>query len=186
MGTVPPDVLVRTVTNEVLSVLRNDKDVPTGSDQKAIELIETKVQQHFDFMRMARLAVGRDWKKANEVQRRQIADEFHTLLVRTYAKALTGFSDQTMKYRPFKMNRGATDVKVGVRVVQSGVAPVSLNYYLGKTPTGWQVYDIEAGGISLVINYRRTFADEIRNNGVEGLIKSLRAKNQDGVAEERN
>ncbi|MFA7281707.1 MAG: ABC transporter substrate-binding protein [Sterolibacterium sp.] len=173
-----PDELVKNVTNEVLSIVRSDQDIQAGSNEKAIELIETKVQQHFNFVRMARLALGRNWKKANETQKKQIADEFHRLLVRTYSMALTEYKNQTVKFLPFNMNPGATDVKVQAKIVQNGARPISFNYYLGKLPTGWKVYDIEVSGISLVINYRSSFADEVRNNGIEGLIESLQAKNK--------
>lgn len=177
-----PDALVKSVTNEVLQVIRSDKDIQTGNSKKAMELIEAKVQQHFNFAHMIQLGLGRDWKKASAAQQKQLTDEFHTLLVRTYAKALTEYKSQTIEFKPFKMNAGESDVKVRTQVNQAGSKAIPLDYYLEKSPVGWRVYDIEVEGISLVINYRESFAAEVRSGGIEGLIKSLQSKNKNGVA----
>ena len=175
-----PDAMVKNVTNEVLQIIRSDKDIQAGNSKKAIELIETKVLQHFNFNHMTQLAVGRDWKNATPAQQKQLADEFHTLLMRTYAKALTEYKNQSIEFKPFKMNAADTDVKVRTQVTQSGGKPIPLDYYLEKLPAGWKVYDIEVDGISLVINYRESFAAEVRAGGLDGLVKSLQSKNRTG------
>ena len=175
-----PDTLIKNVTNEVLLIIRSDRDIQAGNKKKVIDLIETKVLQHFNFIRMTQLAVGRDWKGANAAQQKQLADEFHTLLVRTYAKALTEYKNQTIEFKPFKMNTGDADVKVRTQVVQAGGKSIPLDYYLDKLPEGWKVYDIEVGGISLVNNYRESFAAEVRNGGIDGLINTLQGKNRTG------
>ena len=178
----PPDALVKNVTNEVLQVIRSDKDIQAGSNKKAIELIEAKVLPHFDFTHMTQLALGRDWKAANPAQQKQLADEFHTLLVRTYAKALTEYKDQSIEFKPFKMGAGDADVKVRTQVNQAGGKPIPLDYYLEKLAAGWKVYDIEVDGISLVTNYRNSFSTEVHNGGIDGLIKSLQGKNKSGTS----
>ena len=175
-----PDALVKTVTNEVLQIIRSDKDIQAGSGKKVMELIETKVTPHFNFAHMTQLAVGRDWKSASPAQQKQLADEFHTLLVRTYAKALTEYKNQNIDFKPFKMNAGDSDVKVRTQVTQGGSKPIPLDYYLEKLPAGWKVYDIEVDGISLVINYRESFSAEVRSGGIDGLIKTLQGKNRSG------
>jgi phospholipid transport system substrate-binding protein len=63
-------------------------------------------------------------------------------------------------------------------VKQSGTEPVTLDYSMEKTPNGWKVYDVAVGGVSLVTTYRDTFANEVRNVGVDGLIKALAEKNR--------
>jgi len=177
-----PDALVKSVANEVLQIIRSDKELQAGNNKKAIELIEAKVLPHFNFMHMTQLAVGRDWRSASPAQQKQLADEFHTLLVRTYAKALTEYKSQTIEFKPFKMNAADLDVKVRSQVNQSGAKPIPLDYYLEKLPTGWKVYDIEVDGISLVVNYRESFATEVRNGGIDGLIKTLQGKNRTGAS----
>lgn len=177
-----PDALVKNVTEEVLDIVRKDKDIQAGSHKKAIELVEAKVLPHFNFGRMTQLAMGREWRQASAAQQKSLTDEFRTLLVRTYSKALTEYKNQTILYRPLKMQPADTDVKVHTDIKQPGGKPVELDYYLEKQPQGWKVYDIEVGGISLVTNYRESFAQEIRNGGIDGLIKSLQTKNKTGEA----
>jgi phospholipid transport system substrate-binding protein len=177
-----PDVLIKNVTSEVIDIVRKDKDIQSGNSKKAIELVEAKVLPHFNFSRMTALAMARDWRTATPAQQKTLTDEFHALLVRTYSKALSEYKSQTIEFRPFKMNAADTDVKVRTQINQGGGAkPISLDYYLDKSATGWKVYDIEVGGISLVTNYREFFATEVRNGGVDGLIKALQAKNHSGA-----
>ncbi len=180
---VAPDVLVKTVTNEVLEIVRKDKDIQSGNTKKAIDLVEAKVLPHFNFTRMTQLAVARDWRQASSAQKQTLTDEFHTLLVRTYSKALTEYKNQTIAFKPFTLKAGETDVRVRTEIRQAGAGKnVELDYYLEKSGAAWKVYDIEVGGISLVTNYRDSFAAEVRNNGIDGLIKSLQAKNKSGEA----
>ena len=181
-----PDAMVKNVTNEVLQIIRSDKDIQAGNSKKVMDLIETKVQQHFDFAHMAQLALGREWKNASAEQKKQIADEFHSLLVRTYSKALTEYKNQNIDFKPFKMNPADTDVKVRSQVVQGGGKPtIPLDYSLEKLPAGWKVYDIEVEGVSLVVNYREDFTAQVRSGGIDGLIKYLQAKNKSGAAGEK-
>ncbi len=173
-----PDVLVKNVTNEVLQIVRNDKEIQSGNHKKAIELVEARVLPHFNFQRMTQLAVARDWRTTTPAQQKSLTDEFRTLLVRTYSKALTEYKTQVIEFKPLQAKVGDTDVKVRTQINQSGAKPINLDYFLEKTAQGWKVYDIEVGGISLVTNYRESFATEVRNTGIDGLIKSLQAKNR--------
>ncbi len=178
-----PDVLIKTVTNEVLDIVRKDKDIQSGNTKKAVELIEGKVLPHFNFTRMTQLALARDWRQANASQQKVLTDEFRMLMVRTYSKALTEYKNQSIDFKPYTGKAGETDVRVRTEIKQSGAGKnIELDYYLEKTPGGWKVYDIEVGGISLVTNYRESFASEVRNNGIDGLVKSLQAKNKSGEA----
>jgi len=178
-----PDVLIKTVTNEVLDIVRKDKEIQSGNTRKAIELVEAKVLPHFNFTHMTQLALARDWRQTNPAQQKVLTDEFRTLLVRTYSKALTEYKNQTIEFKPFALKAGESDVRVRTEIRQSGAGKnIELDYYLEKTSAGWKVYDIEVGGISLVTNYRESFAAEVRNSGIDGLIKSLQAKNKSGEA----
>ena len=173
-----PDQLVKSVTEEVLTIVRNDKDIQSGSAKKAIALVDAKVLPHFNFTRMTQLAMGREWRNASPAQQQTLTAEFKTLLVRTYSKALTEYRNQTIEYKPFTAKAGETDVKVRTVVKQqSSAKPIELDYSLERQDAGWKVYDIEVAGVSLVTNYRDSFATEVRNNGVDGLIKALQTKN---------
>lgn len=173
-----PDLLVKNVTNEVLEVVRKDKDIQAGNTKKTLGLVEAKVLPHFNFQRMTQLALGREWRQATPDQSKILVDEFRDLLVRTYSKALTEFRDQEISFKPFKMAAADTDVKVRTEIKQTGGKPVQLDYFLEKGASGWKVYDLEVGGVSLVTNYRSSFAQEVRANGIDGLIRTLQAKNK--------
>ncbi len=173
-----PDALVKKVTDDVLTIVRQDKDIQSGNTRKAIELVEAKVLPNFNFQRMTALAVGRDWNKASAEQKKQLVEEFKTLLVRTYSNALTSYKDQTVRYKPTKMQGGDTDVLVRTEIVQSGNKPIQLDYSLEKQNDGWKVYDVVVAGVSLVTNYRETFAQEVRANGIDGLLQMLASKNK--------
>jgi phospholipid transport system substrate-binding protein len=173
-----PDALIRRVSEEVLEIVRADKDIQNGQSAKAIALVDAKVIPHFNFAHMTALAVGKDWRKATPAQQQQLTAEFKTLLVRTYSNSLTNYRDQKIIYKPFKMSPEDRDVVVRVEVQQPGHKAVQIDYNLEKRDTGWKVFDVSVAGISLVTNYREQFAQEVRNGGVDGLIASLVAKNK--------
>ena len=173
-----PDVLIRDVTEDVLEIIRKDKDIQSGNAQKAIELVDKKVLPHFNFQHMTALAVGKDWRKASPQQQQLLTAEFKTLLVRTYSNALTSYKNQKIVYKPFKMSAGETDVLVRTEVLQPGSKAVQLDYSLEKLESGWKVYDVVVAGISLVTNYRDQFAQEVRSRGIDGLIATVAAKNK--------
>jgi phospholipid transport system substrate-binding protein len=172
-----PDALVKRVTEEVLTIIKNDKELQAGSMKKVFELVDNKILPHFNFMRMTSLAVGRDWSKATPEQKQKLAAEFKVLLVRTYANALVSYRNQRVNVKPLHMGPADTDVTVRTEVHQSSGQPVQLDYSLQKKDDGWKVYDVIVGGVSLVTNYRETFAQEVRTNGIEGLVKMLVDKN---------
>ena len=172
-----PDALVKNVTEEVLSILRKDKDIQSGDRQRAISLIETKVAPHFDFARMTSLAVGRSWQQADAEQRKALIEEFRSLLVRTYANSLTAYRDQTVSFKPSKPGNG-DEVLVRSQINKPGAQPIPLDYSLAKSEAGWKVFDVAISNISLVTNYRGSFATEVQKGGIAGLLKALQEKNR--------
>lgn len=178
----PPDVLARTVTDEVLAIVRADKDLQAGHEKKVLELVESKVLPHFNFSRMTQLAMGKNWRHASAEQRTQLTREFRELLVRTYTAAYTQYKDQTVEYRPLRMMPDDSDVVVKSVVKQPSGQPVAIDYAMEKTSQGWKVYNVKIEGISLVENYRNTFNSEVQRNGVDGLIRALNGKNKEQAA----
>ncbi len=174
---VGPDALVRNVTLEVVDLISKDKEIKAGSRAKLVAVIEAKVLPHFNFTAMTALAMGQNWAKSSPEQKKQLTQEFRTLLVRTYASALAAYSEQKFDFRPLRARATDTDVTVNVRVLQPGAQPVTLDYSMEKTANGWKVYDVVVGGVSLVVNYRTEFANTVRASGVDGLIRELQKKN---------
>ena len=172
-----PDAQVKALTDEVLAIVKQGKDKGAGKQKRINELVDAKVLSYFDFGRMTALAVGRNWPKASPEQQNLLTSEFRTLLVRTYSSALSAYKNQAIEIRPSRAAAADKDVTVRTQVKQPGTEPISVDYSLEKTPGGWKVYDVVVGGVSLVTTYRESFIAEIREGGVDGLIKSLAGKN---------
>jgi len=177
-----PDALVKRVSQEVLQVIKTDPKVQAGDQARIREVIETKLVEHFDFLRMTSLAMGRNWAKATPDQQKRLADEFKSLLVRTYSNALIQYRNQTIDYKPLRADANATEVTVRTEVIRPGQSAVPIDYAMSKGPSGWKAYDVVVGGVSLVTNYRDEFNEQIRQGGVDGLINSLAARNKGGGA----
>ena len=174
-----PDALARKVTEEVLAIVRADKDIQAGNHKKILDLVEAKVLPHFNFTRMTRLAVGAPWRRASTAQQQSLTNEFRLLLVYTYTNAFTQYRDQVVEYKPLKLQTGDTDVVVRSLVKQKGGAdPIDINYSMEKTDASWKVYDVTIAGVSLVQNYRSSFNSEIQRSGIDGLIATLATKNR--------
>ena len=171
----PPDVLVKTTTEEVLQVIKQNPD-----RNQLVKVAETKVLPHFDFERMTRLAVARSWNQATPDQRQRLQQEFRNLLVRTYTNAMmAGKQDNAaVQVEPVRQEKGGSEVSVNTRITRAGAPPLPINYRMEKKPDGWKVYDVLVEGVSLVTTYRDSFQNEVQKGGVDGLIKTLSEKNR--------
>ncbi|WP_310387688.1 ABC transporter substrate-binding protein [Roseateles sp.] len=172
-----PDLLIRQLSLETLEAVKADKSIQAGDLQKIIGLVDTKVMPHVNFQRMTASAVGRFWRQATPEQQKRLQDEFKTLLVRTYAGALTQVKDQTIALRPLRASPEDTEVVVRTEIRGKG-DPIQLDYRLEKVAGVWMIFDVNVLGIWLADQYRNSFAQEIGANGIDGLIKTLADKNQ--------
>lgn len=172
-----PDALIREVSIDVIDTVKSDKSIQGGDLQKIIALVDVKVMPHINFKRMTATAAGRYWRQATPEQQQLLQEQFKTLLVRTYAGALTEVKDQTVVLKPLRA--GADDTEVVVRTEVRGRGdPIQLDYRLEKTANGWRIYDVNVLGIWLADQYRNSFAQEIGAHGIDGLIKALTERNK--------
>lgn len=174
---VAPDEMVRRTTADVLNIIKQDKDIQSGNTSKIVELAEEKVLPNFNFARMTQLAVGKNWREASDAQKQALTKEFRTLLVRTYSTSLAQYRNQTIDVKPMKFTPSDTEVTVKTLINQPGGQAIPLDYSMEKSAQGWKVYDILVDGVSLVTNYRSTFAEEVRKGGIDGLVKTLTDRN---------
>lgn len=179
---VAPDVLVKTTADEVIEIVKNDKDIQAGNQEKIFALAEQKILPNFNFDRVCRLVLGKNFTKASKEQQDKFQAEFRTLLLRTYASALSKYRNQKIEYKPLRAEPNATQVTVKTEVIQPGGQPIAIDYSLAKQGDTWKVYDIVIEGVSLVTNYRSQFNNEIRQNGIDGLIERLVEKNKQNKA----
>jgi len=179
----PPDVLARNVTNEVVAIVKQDKDISAGNMAKIHRLVERKVLPIFDFVRMTELAMGKNWRAATPEQQKELVNQFHSLLVRTYSGSLASVSEYRIDFKPLRMAAGDEDVVVNSLVEKPGATPIAIDYRLEKQPAGWKVIDVSVEGASLVTVYRNSFNSEIRRGGVDGLVASLQRRNKSSESE---
>jgi len=173
-----PDALVKSITQEVIAVIKQDREIQSGNAKKIADLVEAKILPHFDFVRMTQYAVAVNWRKASADQQRALTQEFKTLLVRTYSTALSNYRDQVIDFKPLRARPEDSETTVRSEVKQRGAQAVTIDYDMEKTASGWKVFDVKVGGVSLITTYQDTFTTQIREAGIDGLIKTLAAKNR--------
>lgn len=173
-----PDALVKGITQDVVGIIRQDKDIQSGNIKKIADLVDTRILPYFDFARMTQLALAVNWRRATPEQQKTLTQEFRTLLVRTYSAALASYRDQTIDYKPLRARPEDTEVTVRSEVKQRGGQAIAIDYDMEKSAGGWKVFDIKVDGVSLITTYREDFANQVRDSGLDGLIKTLSTKNR--------
>ena len=179
-----PDALVKRLSVDVLETLRKDKSIKAGDVDRIMALVDKTIMPHVNFRRMTAASVGPGWRKATPEQQARLQDEFKTLLVRTYAGALSQVTDQSIVVKPLRAAAEDKDVLVRTEIRGRG-DPIQLDYRLEKTPgegVGWKIYNLNVMGVWLVETYRSQFAQEINAKGVDGLIEALVARNKANAA----
>lgn len=172
----PLDLLQRT-SDDVIKVLKDKREAIKADPDLVYQIVDEYIIPHLDDVTLAKLALGKNWRKASNEQKIEFVDQFRTLLIRTYSKSLQEFSDQEINFFPVRMNADSVKVTVKSEVLQSGGPSIPVDYRLRLKDNAWKVYDIKIDGVSLVTSYRGTFAQEMRKGGMTGLLKMLHEKN---------
>jgi len=172
-----PDAMIKTVTGQVLDQIKSDPSIKSGDINRITQIVNQKILPYTDFRRTTQLAMGRAWRQATPQQQDQMVEQFKMLLIRTYSGALSQVRDQTVQFKPFRADPGATDVVVRSTVMNNG-QPVELDYRLYKTPQGWRVYDLNVAGAWLIQAYQQQFTEKINQGGVDGLLQFLTQRNE--------
>ena len=175
----PPLELVKETTARIQQAMRDNKADIDQDVSRLYALITQIALPHFDFHRMSRWTLGPYWRSATPAQRKQFLDEFRRLLLRTYGHTLLDYRDAKIRYLPVLAAPDARQVYVRCEVEQPDGNPVRLVYAMYRTAEGWKVYDVLVEGVSLVTNYRSSFAAIVQQHGMDGLIRRLAAKNQE-------
>jgi len=172
-----PDALIKSVVSDVMASVKSDPEIQKGNIPRIVDLVEKKIVPYTDMRRTTEMAMGPNWKKASPEQQAQLVSEFKNLLIRTYSGALSQLRDQTIQFKPLRAAPDDKEVVVKTVVIGRG-DPVPLDYRLEKTSAGWKVYDMNIMGVWLVEAYRNQFANQISQNGVDGLVKFLQDRNK--------
>ena len=172
-----PDGLIKTVVSDVMASVKSDPEIQKGNIPRIVDLVEKKIVPYTDMRRTTEMAMGPNWKKATPEQQTQLVSEFKNLLIRTYSGALSQLRDQTVQFKALRAAPDDQEVVVKTVVLGRG-DPVPLDYRLEKTANGWRVYDMNIMGVWLVEAYRNQFANQISQNGIDGLVKFLQERNK--------
>lgn len=175
--------LVRDTSAEVQKVLQQRHAELEQRPGLIYGVVEQYILPHFDFERMSQLVLGKNWRSATPEERQQFVEEFRLLLVRTYATAMLKYSDQKISFLPARGKAGDGNTVVQTEVEQAGGPPIPIDYSLYRKGDAWKVFDVKIDNVSLVVNYRGTFASEIRGRGLAELIRKLRERNQQAANE---
>ena len=181
-ATVPADVFVKAVADDVLTIVKKDKDIQNGDQAKIFALAEEKIVPNFNFDHVCKLVLGKNFSKATKDQQDAFEREFRSLLIRTYASALSKYRNQTIEYKPLRESADEKQVVVKTQILQPGGQPLGVDYSVEQIGDAWKVYDITIEGVSLVTNYRGQFSNEVRQSGMDGLIQKLADKNKSNAA----
>jgi phospholipid transport system substrate-binding protein len=172
-----PVVFLERTSNQVIQILRDDQELLQKEPERVYKIVDDYILPHLDDVTMAKLALGKNWKKATKEQKIEFVSEFKNLLIRTYSKSLVEFKDQEINYFPVKLAADAHKASVKAEVIQPGGPSIPMAYRVRIKNNAWKVYDIKIDGVSLVTSYRGTFTQEIRKSGIDGLLKYMREKN---------
>ena len=177
---VAPDALLRSVTFEVIDKIKQDQECRAVDAAAVAALVQTKILPLFDFARMTQLAMAHNWRLATPEQQRVLVEEFKTMMRRSYSTALTQYRGEIIEVKQLHMAAHASEVIVRSEVKQAGKEPMTLDYQMERTATGWKIYDVKVAGVSVVATHRDVFAEKVRAGGVDGLIKFLVNENRGG------
>lgn len=174
-----PERLVETAVTALLEDFEARRDELARDKARLYRLVDDKVAPYFAVRVIARLVLARHWRRADERQRREFAEQFKGLLVRTYATALFQYTGrETMEVKPARVGQDGRRARVATEVTLPGRSPVSVDYSFLLTGRGWKIYDVSVEGVSLVTNYRSSYGEFIERRGLDGLIDELRRRNE--------
>ena len=177
---VAPDALLRAVAVKLIDKIAHDQEYRAADPGKFTLLVEHNIAPLFDFARMTRLAMARNWRLATPEQQSLLTRQFETLLVRTYSIALAQYRGEVVEFKRLRAAPLATEVTVKSEVKQPGQERMTLDYEMESTPAGWRIYDVKVAGVGLVSTYREVFAEKIRAGGIDGLVQFLADGNREG------
>ncbi len=167
-----PKVVVQTAVSGVINALkaRKDQNALSAEDRAAIR---KAIGGYFDFVEMARRALGRPWRKMDIAQKKDFVLTFRELLERSYGNRLSEYHDQQVEYGKVKI--GKRTASVDSEVIDADKR-IPVRYKLVHKKIGWRVYDIKVEGISMINTYRTDFGEAVNKNGIVGFLKDLKER----------
>ncbi len=168
-----PQQVIQSISDQLKVILAENRERMDEDPGFVYQLANDVLLPHVDFTRVSSLVLGKYWRRASEEQKEAFSREFKRMLVRTYSTAFREFRSWEMSYAPLRMSEGDAEVAVHTQVKREGAPPVDVIYRMHNQDGSWKAYDVTIEGISLVTNYRSSFAKEVRRSGMRGLIERI-------------
>lgn len=164
-----PLVQVQETVEGVLQVLRDS----SLSKPERQERLRTLVRARFDFPLMSQWTLGPYWRQADPAQQQRFMDLYGDQLEASYLGKIDAYTDEKVKYLGEKVDGDRAEVAT---VIATRGADIPLTYKLTRKGDRWQVYDVVIEGVSLVRNYRSTYGEIARKDGIEVLLEQMAKK----------
>jgi len=174
----PPQQVIQDTSDLLYCVVQSDKE-KLNDREYIFQLVQDVVEPRVDLNKISRLVLGKYWRKASDLQKTQFQKEFKHLLINTYATAFNEFEDWTVKFLPMSFDPEKKRVVVKTEMILASRPPIAINYRMAKNKVGeWKAYDVIIEGISMVTNYKGSFAKSIKKKGgLNNVIQQLADKN---------
>lgn len=164
-----PTERVKDSIEGVISIIK-DKSMDREAKWQKIAAI---IDEGFDFRSMSQSVLATHWKKATPEERKRFTEFFSQYIEEIYRSRIEAYTDEKILYKKETI-RGKRAVVETVIVTSSIEIPV--NYKLKNNDGVWYAYDVVIEGISLISNYRTTFAAIVKNEGMEGLMNDIQRR----------
>lgn len=186
----PPDAVLKVVADKMISQLNTQRDELKGQPAKVQKLVEQVLLPHIDVINGSKLVLGQYWRTSSKAQKIGFIREFRTLLLRFYSSALADYLNDNkepldrkmIQFLPVNLEKDRTETTVRSIIHPKTGDPVPVNYHMHLTRHGWMVYDVSIEGVSVITTYKTSFANEIRQDGIDSLIQSLKERNAKLIA----
>lgn len=181
-----PEELLQGTADVIISTLEKEGEELESDPARLYELMDRIIFPYVDMPRVARLVLGRHWRRATSEQRSRFTQEFKRLLQRTYAAAIRSYLDEiteqvsqvNIRYAPTRLDSETGDALARTVIETPKGKSYSVDYRMHRGEGGWKIYDIVIEGVSLLTNYRASFSAEAQRVGVEGLVETLAERNR--------
>ena len=164
-----PSGRVQNSIDKVIYILK-DKSLDREARWKQIGFI---INDSFDFRSMSQSVLATNWKKASPEERKNFVEFFSQYIEETYRKKIESYSNQEVVITGETI-RGKKAI-VETRIV-TDTNEIPVDYKLKNNNGTWYAYDVVIEGVSLVNNYRSTFAAIVNNDGMDGLLNDIQRR----------
>ena len=174
----PVEVLQNT-SNQLISALQRNQATLKTKPQIVYGIVNQILLPHVDVMNMSSKALGREaWLRATPAQKQAFAQQFVTLLIRTYSSALAQYTNERVNFLPLRSDyNNQSRVQVNSVIVRESGPSINLSYRMMRVDEQWMLYDFSVDGVSIIESFRSQFVQELQNSGIDGLINKLAQHN---------